>query len=29
MVNRRREAHEHTRLVGDDIPSVRDWSWPY
>jgi xylulose-5-phosphate/fructose-6-phosphate phosphoketolase len=29
MVNRRREAHEHTRRVGDDIPSVRDWAWPY
>ena len=29
MVERRREAREHTRAVGDDIPSVRDWVWPY
>jgi len=25
---RRQEAHDHTRRVGDDIPSVRDWTWP-
>ena len=29
MVARRDEARAHTRVVGDDIPSVRDWSWPY
>jgi xylulose-5-phosphate/fructose-6-phosphate phosphoketolase len=29
MVERRREAREHTRTAGDDIPSVRDWTWPY
>ena len=29
MVARRDEARAHTRAVGDDIPSVRDWSWPY
>ena len=29
MVARRREAREHTRTAGDDIPSVRDWTWPY
>ena len=29
MVARRDEARAHTREVGDDIPSVRDWSWPY
>ncbi|HKY68563.1 MAG TPA: phosphoketolase family protein [Acidimicrobiales bacterium] len=29
MVARRDEARAHTRQVGDDIPSVRDWSWPY
>ena len=29
MVARRREAREHTRAAGDDIPSVRDWAWPY
>jgi xylulose-5-phosphate/fructose-6-phosphate phosphoketolase len=28
MVARRQEARDHTRRVGDDIPSVRDWSWP-
>ncbi len=29
MGDRRTEARAHTRTVGDDIPSVRDWSWPY
>jgi xylulose-5-phosphate/fructose-6-phosphate phosphoketolase len=29
MIARRDEARAHTRAVGDDIPSVRDWSWPY
>jgi xylulose-5-phosphate/fructose-6-phosphate phosphoketolase len=29
MEARRQEAHDHTRAVGDDIPSVRDWAWPY
>ena len=29
MVDRRDEARAHTRAVGDDSPSVRDWSWPY
>ena len=29
MVARRAEARDHTRAVGDDLPSVRDWSWPY
>jgi xylulose-5-phosphate/fructose-6-phosphate phosphoketolase len=29
MVARRDEARAHTRAVGDDIPSARDWSWPY
>jgi xylulose-5-phosphate/fructose-6-phosphate phosphoketolase len=29
MEARRREARDHTRAVGDDIPSVRDWAWPY
>ncbi|MDD9369800.1 MAG: phosphoketolase family protein, partial [Acidimicrobiales bacterium] len=29
MVARRREAREYTRAAGDDIPSVRDWAWPY
>jgi xylulose-5-phosphate/fructose-6-phosphate phosphoketolase len=29
MVARREEARAYTRTVGDDIPSVRDWSWPY
>jgi xylulose-5-phosphate/fructose-6-phosphate phosphoketolase len=29
MVARREEARAYTRAVGDDIPSVRDWSWPY
>jgi xylulose-5-phosphate/fructose-6-phosphate phosphoketolase len=29
MVARRREARDYTRRVGDDIPSVREWTWPY
>ena len=29
MEDRRTEARAHTRAVGDDIASVRDWSWPY
>jgi len=29
MVARRDEARAHTRTVGDDLPSVREWSWPY
>jgi xylulose-5-phosphate/fructose-6-phosphate phosphoketolase len=29
MIERRREAREHTRLAGEDLPAVRDWSWPY
>jgi xylulose-5-phosphate/fructose-6-phosphate phosphoketolase len=28
MEARRQEAHDHTRRVGDDIASVRDWIWP-
>ena len=29
MVARRAEARDHTRAVGDDLPSVRDWVWPH
>jgi xylulose-5-phosphate/fructose-6-phosphate phosphoketolase len=29
MVERRREAREHTRIAGEDLPAVRDWAWPY
>jgi xylulose-5-phosphate/fructose-6-phosphate phosphoketolase len=29
MVERRHRARAHTREVGDDIPEVRDWAWPY
>ncbi|HET6951261.1 MAG TPA: phosphoketolase family protein [Acidimicrobiales bacterium] len=29
MTSRRREARDHTRAVGDDLPAVRDWVWPY
>jgi xylulose-5-phosphate/fructose-6-phosphate phosphoketolase len=28
MEARRREARDHTRAVGDDLPAVRDWVWP-
>jgi len=27
MVDARAEAKRYTRLYGDDIPSVRDWTW--
>jgi xylulose-5-phosphate/fructose-6-phosphate phosphoketolase len=29
MDARRREARDHTRATGEDLPAVRDWSWPY
>ncbi len=29
MEARRREARDYTRAVGDDLPAVRDWVWPY
>src|SRR5262245_11037205 len=29
MEARRREAHDHTRSAGEDLPAVRDWVWPY
>ncbi len=25
----RREARDYTRAVGDDLPAVRNWTWPY
>jgi len=25
----RREARDYTRAVGDDLPAVRNWAWPY
>ena len=28
MVELRRAAREHTRATGEDMPLVRDWSWP-
>jgi xylulose-5-phosphate/fructose-6-phosphate phosphoketolase len=29
MQARRNEARDHTRAVGDDLPAVRNWVWPY
>jgi xylulose-5-phosphate/fructose-6-phosphate phosphoketolase len=29
MVERRREAREHTRITGEDLPAVGAWAWPY
>jgi xylulose-5-phosphate/fructose-6-phosphate phosphoketolase len=29
MEARRREARDHTRAVGDDLPAVSGWTWPY
>jgi xylulose-5-phosphate/fructose-6-phosphate phosphoketolase len=28
MADARLRAREYTRRVGDDIPEVRDWTWP-
>jgi phosphoketolase len=28
MEARRREARDHTRARGEDLPAVRDWAWP-
>ena len=28
MLDRRLEARAYTREVGDDLPEVRDWTWP-
>jgi xylulose-5-phosphate/fructose-6-phosphate phosphoketolase len=25
----RRAARDHTRAAGEDLPAVRDWTWPY
>ena len=29
MAARRREARDHTRAHGEDLPAVRAWAWPY
>jgi xylulose-5-phosphate/fructose-6-phosphate phosphoketolase len=29
MADRRLEARAYTRQEGDDLPEVRDWTWPY
>ena len=29
MADRRLQARAYTRLEGDDLPEVRDWTWPY
>ena len=29
MLDARTRARTYTREVGDDIPEVRDWVWPY
>jgi xylulose-5-phosphate/fructose-6-phosphate phosphoketolase len=28
MLDRRLEARAYTREVGDDLPEIRDWTWP-
>jgi xylulose-5-phosphate/fructose-6-phosphate phosphoketolase len=28
MTDARLRARAHTREVGDDLPEVRDWTWP-
>ena len=29
MVDQRLRARQYTRAVGDDLPEVRDWTWPH
>jgi xylulose-5-phosphate/fructose-6-phosphate phosphoketolase len=29
MVDRRAAARGYTRTVGDDLPEIRDWTWPH
>jgi xylulose-5-phosphate/fructose-6-phosphate phosphoketolase len=29
MVDKRIENRAYTREHGEDLPEVRDWSWPY
>jgi xylulose-5-phosphate/fructose-6-phosphate phosphoketolase len=28
MVDKRAEHHTHTRSTGEDLPEIRDWTWP-
>jgi xylulose-5-phosphate/fructose-6-phosphate phosphoketolase len=28
MVDKRAEHHAHTRRTGEDLPEIRDWTWP-
>jgi xylulose-5-phosphate/fructose-6-phosphate phosphoketolase len=29
MVDRRAEHFEHVRRTGEDVPAIRDWTWPH
>jgi xylulose-5-phosphate/fructose-6-phosphate phosphoketolase len=29
MVDMRMHARDYTRQYGEDLPEIRDWSWPY
>ncbi len=29
MTDMRQRAHEYTRLYGEDVPEIADWTWPY
>jgi len=29
MADRRVEARAYTREYGEDVPAIRDWTWPY
>ncbi len=29
MADMRQQAHDHTRMYGEDMPEITNWTWPY